>query len=160
MTSPVEIASAAAAALAQLSAMIGTVKNASEKVALHDKLHPVQQALHDLQAAQIGLLEENSKLRQQVADRSELVRAKAQYSLQPIDEGKLAYRYEGSAGAPHWACPSCFASDSIMPMIGERYSGTAVKWRCCKCSLSFLTGRAHGPSFDEPINYANGWMTR
>lgn len=97
-----------------------------------EKLGAAQDSLFELREELFRLQSENDGLRQQLAARDNWETVKAQYQLQETSGGAVVYE---SAGPPkHYACPVCFAKNTIQILQDRRVIAGLFDCPSCKAA--------------------------
>ena len=112
----------------------------SKVVDLRDALIAVQSQLLDARVQMHDLVDENRKIKRELAEREEWKQRVDRYELVNAPGEVMVYRFKGQT--PHYVCPACYEEKKLhILQDGTGYSGT---WKCSGCGKYFNVDPARG----------------
>jgi hypothetical protein len=141
----------------ELTGKVGDLVKAGMTLELQETIVKLREAVLDVKEDVLRLREENQALRAKAAEKSAWVEAAAQYELVATPTGGTVYHSDGPPA--HYACPTCFASEKIIPL--QPKGGDSVWYLCPQCKAPYPI-KEHKPSevVQHPVRRGGpyGWM--
>ncbi len=150
-------------ALGEITAFIGSIRAASlvvkgiisldkdvevkqEASKLLGIILDLQQKALEIQPVYQSLLEENIRLKKELAEQSNWAKTASCYQLTEVSSGVFVYvlqKAKEGLEPEHWACPRCFENKkkSILQLAKER--GDPAKYICLECQNAIYVDSAY-----------------
>jgi hypothetical protein len=141
----------------ELTKKIGELVKAGITLGLQETIVELREAVLNAKDEVLRLREDNQALRTQVSEKAAWDESAAKYSLVATPTGGTVYHTDGPP--PHYACPTCFAAKTIIPL--QHAGGSSISFKCPQCK-AYYPIREHEPERRVPPTPnrggPNGWM--